>query len=161
MLMVYEATAELVHPGGERSLPVRELFRPDGIARNHKRRDELLRGVALPAPPEGMRAGYEKLRLRDSIDFPSLGIAMALSSDGGKIGELRVATTALHTTPDWHGELGFAGAPLTEETFEAVGAALADRSKPVRNLPFPPAYRKKMVAVLARRLLARLGGGEG
>lgn len=156
MLMVYDARVELQSPRGERSLPIRELFRHDGIARHHLDPDELLAALVLPDPPEGMRAGYEKLRIRDAIDFPSLGIALGLVAEGGKIEELRAATTALHTTPDYFGDLGFGGAPLGEETFRAIAEALGERSRPVRNLPLPPAYRKKMVVTLALRLLRRL-----
>jgi CO/xanthine dehydrogenase FAD-binding subunit len=154
--MVYDAAVELLGPGGERSLAIRELFRHDGIARHHREPDELLTDLRLPDPPEGLRAGYLKLRIRDAIDFPSLGVALAMVVEGGKIAELRAATTAVHTTPDYYGDLGFAGAPLGEETFRAVAEALEARSRPVRNLPLPPAYRKKMVLTLTRRLLERL-----
>jgi 4-hydroxybenzoyl-CoA reductase subunit beta len=156
VLMVYDATLELLGIEGGRDLPIREFFRHDGIARHHKAPGELLTGLSIPEAPEGLRAGYLKLRIRDAMDFPSLGIAMGLLAERGKIAALRVAVTAVHTTPDYYGDLGFGGAPLGDETFDAIARALTERSKPVRNLPLPPAYRKKMVGVLSRRLLERL-----
>jgi 4-hydroxybenzoyl-CoA reductase subunit beta len=160
VLMVYDARLELLGPRGERQLPLRTFFRHDGIARHHKEGDELLTALTLPDPPQGMLSGYVKLRIRDAIDFPSLGIAMGVTVQEGKIADLRVATTALHTTPDYHGDLGLAGAPLGEESAAELARALTACSRPVRNLPLPPAYRKKMIGVLSRRLLEQLAGAS-
>src|SRR5205814_1296712 len=77
MLGSLGAQVRLVSVHGERVLPVRELFRDDGMDPYTKAADEILTEVILP-PADGWRSVYLKLRRRGSFDFPLLGVAVAL-----------------------------------------------------------------------------------
>jgi hypothetical protein len=92
-----------------------------------------------------MRGGYEKLRMRKSIDYPVVNIA--LSMDAGDKGRLVV---------------GSAGAnPLiyhfssSEELRQIPETAQNDIST-VNNMYLSPLYRKNMVRVLSDKLLKRV-----
>ena len=82
------ATARLVGPTGERTIPIHALYRDDGIEYLAKRPDEVLTDIMLPAA-DGVRSAYLKLRRRGAFDFPVLGVAVALRMEGD-----RVATAA-------------------------------------------------------------------
>ena len=49
---------------------------------------ELVTEVRLPAPAAGLRSWYEKFRLRKTIDFPIVSVAVVLQVDDGRVGEL-------------------------------------------------------------------------
>jgi 4-hydroxybenzoyl-CoA reductase subunit beta len=49
--------------------------------------------VLIPCA-DGWRADYVKVRIRDAIDFPLAGIAVALKREGDRIAGLRLAITA-------------------------------------------------------------------
>jgi 4-hydroxybenzoyl-CoA reductase subunit beta len=158
-LLALDATIHLSSPDGSRSLPLAEFFQEDGITRNVLKDGEMVTHLTLPADAEDWQGDYQKLRLRESWDFPEAGIAAAWRIDeDGNLGGLRVASTALESIPRLHQELadeareGWAGV----ESVNALAVAVQKAVKPVNNTWFPPSYRKKMVRVLTRRALAPL-----
>src|SRR5579883_2192806 len=85
VLVSLGAQARLVSERGERVLPVRELFRDDGMHPYNREPDEILSEILLP-PADGWRSVYLKLRRRGSFDFPILGVAIALRrADDGTV----------------------------------------------------------------------------
>jgi CO/xanthine dehydrogenase FAD-binding subunit len=53
----------------------------------------------LPRRGRDLRAAYRKLRIRDTIDFPSMGAAVALRMNGKKLDALRISITAIDVVP--------------------------------------------------------------
>src|SRR5262249_27638960 len=74
VMVALGARLKFVSIEGERLIEARELYNDDGIAYLHKRPNELLTEIHLPAP-NGSRSTYHKLRRRGSFDFPVLGVA--------------------------------------------------------------------------------------
>ena len=158
-LLVYGAELEMMGPKGLRSVPLADFFVDEGIVRfASKEGGEFLAGVRIPESAQGLTSGYSKLRIRDSIDFPSLGVAVAFRIDGGKVRELHVATTALRSRPEIHDRVTdeFVGQAPSADLAAAIGEAVRKDVVAYRNVPLDPKYRRKMVAVFVRRLLARL-----
>src|SRR2546421_3235672 len=90
VLISLGAEVRLVSGRGERVLPVRELFRDDGMEPYTRERDEVLTEILLP-PADGWRSVYLKLRRRGSFDFPILGVAVAVRfNDDGTISDARL-----------------------------------------------------------------------
>jgi len=160
VLMTLGATYGLVGIEGKREVPAADFYQPDGIRKNDLRKGEILTEVRLPAEASAARSGYMKLRLRDSFDFPDMGVAAALWLDGDAVRELRVAITAVSMTPQLFPEITdpLKGRKLTRELLEKAASEIQNRCQPVRNVLFPPQYRKRMVGVFTRRLLTRLAG---
>lgn len=159
VLMCYGADVGLAGPEGRRRVPMRDFFRHDGIARFVKKRSEILTDVRFPDDAPSLRAGYEKLRIRDTIDFPLVGVAVGLRlSDDGALADLSVVVNATNTTPLLMDAVTreFIGQPLSQETAAAVAAQVKARTTPYRNVWLSPQYRKEMVGVLTERLLMRL-----
>src|SRR5215472_10940544 len=77
VLVSLDAKVRLVSVREERVIPIRELFREDGIKPYTRADDENLSEIILP-PAGDWRSIYLKLRRRGSFDFPILGVAAAL-----------------------------------------------------------------------------------
>jgi len=153
-----DATIHLASSTGARSMPFADFFELDGITRNVLKDGELVTHVTLPEDAKNWQGAYQKLRLRESWDFPEAGVAAAWRIDGGKLSGLRVATTGCESIPGDHSDL--AKDALVEwigkESVRALAEDIRKAVKPVSNTYFPPSYRRKMLRVLARRAMAPL-----
>ena len=153
-----DATIHLASSVGARSMPFTDFFELDGMTRNVLKPGELVTHVTLPDDAKNWQGAYQKLRLRESWDFPEAGVAAAWRIDGGKLSELRVATTGCESIPGDHSDL--AKDALVEwigkESVRALAEDIRKAVKPVSNTYFPPSYRRKMLRVLARRAMAPL-----
>jgi len=158
--LVLGASMELLGPDGPRTTLVSEFFEDEGIVRFRDRRPgEIVVGVTIPEAAQELSAGYSKLRIRDSIDFPSLGVAVAVrTDDDGHIKRLHVATTAMTSRPECLDDevKSFVGQQACPELAERIGDAVQKASIAYRNVPLDPRYRRKMAGVFTRRLLERI-----
>ena len=154
VLMCLGATIHLASPAGTRSLPLCEFFELDGMKRNILEKGELVTHITIPEDSSEWRGDYQKLRQRESWDFPEAGVAVLWR--GGSSGapeNLRVATTGLESIPSLHSEeaeravSSWRGAETVEDLAESIRKAV----KPVQNTWFSPPYRRKMVKVLTKR----------
>src|SRR5207245_7891807 len=84
---------------GTRRLAAAALYRDDGIAYTTKRADEVITTIHLPAVEGRMTSAYWKLRRRPAFDFPILGVAVAITWDGGAVREARAALGAVASHP--------------------------------------------------------------
>ena len=153
------ARVRLVGPGGERTIPIADLYRDDGIEYLAKRPDEILTDIALP-PADGWRSVYLKLRRRGSFDFPVLGVAVAVQLDGGIARDARIVLGAVASTPREGpaAAAGLRGQRLTRDVIEHAAGLAAGPSKPLDNTDFTHPYRKKVTRVYVARALARIAG---
>ena len=153
-----DATIHLASSAGARSMPFTDFFELDGMTRNVLKPGELVTHVTLPEDAKNWQGAYQKLRLRESWDFPEAGVAAAWRIDGGKLSGLRVATTGCESIPGDHSDL--AKDALVEwigkDSVRALAEDIRKAVKPVSNTYFPPSYRRKMLRVLARRAMAPL-----
>jgi len=154
VLMCLNATIHLASPGGSRSLPLSDFFALDGMTRNVLRSGELVTHITIPEDYAEWDGDYQKLRQRESWDFPEAGVAVLWKKDlGDSPSSLRVATTGLESIPSLH--LHESEEALTEwsgeETVEELAESIRKAVKPVQNTWFSPPYRRKMVKVLTRR----------
>ena len=159
VLWAIGATARLVGPGGERSVPVKALFRDDGIEYLAKRPDEILTDLTLP-PADGWQSVYLKLRRRGSFDFPVLGVAVALRLEGDVVRDARIVLGAVASTPReaTAAAATLVGERLTTDTITRAADTAAGPSKPLDNTDFTHPYRKKLTRVYVARALARIAG---
>jgi 4-hydroxybenzoyl-CoA reductase subunit beta len=153
------ARVRLMGARGERVTPIEALYKDDGIDYLARASDEIVTEILLP-PADGMRSAYLKLRRRGSIDFPVLGVAVALQMDNGHVRAGKIVLGAVASKPRESAEAGalLAGQRLTLELIEKVAEVASRPSKPLDNTDFTHPYRKKMTRVFVRRALRRLAG---
>ena len=158
VLVSLGAQVRLVSVRGERVLPVRELFRDDGMDPYTKAPDEILTEVILP-PADGWRSAYLKLRRRGSFDFPLLGVAVALRFAADRtVADARITLGAVASHPVEASEAAaqLIGRSLSPELIDAVAVAASRRSKPLDNADLTINYRKQVTPVFVRRALSQL-----
>src|ERR687893_297315 len=117
VMVAIGAHVKLVSTVGERMVDAAGLYNDDGIDYLHKRPDELLAEIQLPAR-NGWRATYKKLRRRGSFDFPVLGVAVRLDVEpGGAVKDARIVLGGIAPAPMEVKEAGAAlvGGALEEE----------------------------------------------
>jgi 4-hydroxybenzoyl-CoA reductase subunit beta len=153
---------------GRRTLPLRDLYighaRHDGGAKGDGKHylalqpGEMVTSVrAGPAP--GLRSGYDKIRIRKSIEYPVAGVAVALRRKGDILAELHVAVTGTNPRPVLlDGTQALCGGPLDANVFDGLDALVRDQIMSMKTTFTPGHYRRRMAGVLARRLLVRLFG---
>lgn len=153
-----DAIIHLASSTGARSMPFADFFELDGITRNVLKPGELVTHVTLPEDAKNWQGAYQKLRLRESWDFPEAGVAAAWKIDGGKLSGLRVATTGCESIPGDHSDLAKDALMewIGKDSVRALAEDIRKAVKPVSNTYFPPSYRRKMLRVLARRAMAPL-----
>jgi 4-hydroxybenzoyl-CoA reductase subunit beta len=167
-LMTVDAEVDLVGPDGKRTIPLQALYvgdaRHDGSGRGDGKHyldllaGELVTAVRAKGSP-GLRSGYDKIRIRRSIEYPVAGVAVALRRDGDKLTDLRVAITGTNPRPvllEGTGDL--CGGPLDDRVFSGLEALVRDQIMSMKTTFTPGHYRRRVAGVLARRLLTRLYG---
>lgn len=153
--LVLGAALKLVGPDGSREVQLKNFYIPDGIARNKLNPDEILAEIRVPLPPpRAMR--YEKLKVRDGVDFPSVGAAVAISKGSGG-DRLSVAVTGVGSAPLLM-EFDAGGFPTRDDLIAHAAKEAMEASVALRQDFFPPSYRKRMIAVLIRRAAPSLDG---
>ncbi len=154
------AQVRLVGPAGERLIPAEALYHDDGMQYMTKAPDEILASIHLP-PLDGWRVAYWKLRRRGSIDFPILGVAVALKLEGdGTCVEARIVLGAVASRPVVTNEAAkmLVGNTITPELVEAVAEMAYKPAKPLDNTDMALGYRKKMAKVYVARALSEAAG---
>jgi 4-hydroxybenzoyl-CoA reductase subunit beta len=157
-LMVLGATAEIVGPIGKRSLPLVQVFVESGAGHLALNPGEIVAAIHLP-PPQGLRSAYEKARVRDAVDFPLAGIAVALRRDGEVIADLRVAVTGTNSAPVSVPVAGLIGQTWDAETAKALTESVRKTSLVLKTTVMGAKYRRRVAQGLAKRLIDRLWEG--
>jgi len=153
VLIALAAEVEIASRTGRRVVPVGEFFVADGVHNNVLRPGEIVTRVTLPARSRGLRAGYQKLRPRGSIDFPMLSVAFAARLRDGLCEEAQLVVGALAARPRVVAGLDalVTGRPLDDVAIEALARAAYGQCKPVTNIAYDEDYRHEMVPVFVRR----------
>jgi len=154
--------AEIVLRGasGERVLPLADYYHADGVRHTHREEGELTTEIRVPVPGP-RRSCYVKWRVRDSIDFPLVSVALRFDLDaegkGAKITGQKVVVGVLGSKPRVVRDLdGIVGSALSTSVAETVAAAAHKQCKPLENVPYEAQHRRHLIRVLTRRGVLRL-----
>ena len=96
-LLTLDAEVDIAGPAGKRTIPLEKLYiglarqdvpvtetQGDGKYYLSLRPGEIVTAVRAKNTP-GLRSGYEKLRIRKSIEYPVAGVAIALKKEGDRL----------------------------------------------------------------------------
>ena len=154
-LLVLGAEVELVSERGTRRVPVEDFI--TGVRETTCCRDELLAAVRWPVPSPHAAGAFRKLALRkaDAISVVSAAV-MVEPDEHGRCGQARIAQGAVAPTPvrARAAEDLLRDQVLTPETIAEAARLAAEATCCVDDVRASAAYRKRVVAVLVRRLLA-------
>jgi 4-hydroxybenzoyl-CoA reductase subunit beta len=158
-LLPLDAELRIAGPEGERTTPIGGFFTSDGVWNRRMSPGELLVSIHVPRQRAGTRHSFQKLRARDSIDFPMLNLAVRVDFEAdGVVAGVQMAASAMGSYPRKLGKLdeGVAGAPLTESVVEALAREAFRQCHPLTNIPVDAEWRRAMVPVLVRRAMVEI-----
>ena len=162
-LLTLEAEIEIAGIDGTRRMAVREFYKNDGMDRIALRRGEIVTAVHVPTRMAGLRGAYHKLRVRDSIDYPLAGVAVAMNVDeSGVCRDARVALTAVNPAPVLLPQVAelLRGKEWSEELAAEAGQIAIRTGKPLTTSASTPVYRREMVKLFTRRALEETWRGR-
>jgi 4-hydroxybenzoyl-CoA reductase subunit beta len=160
VLLALGAEVKIASAKGEKVIPLAEFFTGRGEKPNILKPDEIL--VEVRIPPSGGAAGvYEKLRVREGMDFPMAGVAvMVKRTPSGTIEKAKLVLGAVGSSPVEVPKAAtlLEGHKPTDDLLQSVSREAVDRVQAVGNLAINPSFRRKMVGVLVKRALRRALG---
>jgi 4-hydroxybenzoyl-CoA reductase subunit beta len=162
VLVALRADATVTGPGGSRRVPVEQLHVDDGLIPTTLRSGEIVTSIHLP-PRGGWTCVYRKFRLRQSFDFPLVGVAVALKRGAiNTVEDARIVLTAVTAYPERAipAENLLRGRQLEASAIADAGQTIFKFAKPMDNTAGTIFHRKRMARVLAERALLEIAGHE-
>lgn len=155
VMLAYRAELTVRSAGGERTLPIDELFVTTFMTSLEP--NEILTGIRLPGAGPGAGGAYEKLE-RKVGDFATVGVAtqVTLGQNGGVIaagiGLTAVGATNLRAAA---AEEALLDTRADDEAIRLASARAAEASSPTADGRGSVEYKRDMVRVLTDRALRR------
>jgi CO/xanthine dehydrogenase FAD-binding subunit len=158
VLISLDAVIEQVGPEGRRELPMAEYYKADGTRHTNAEPGELTVGIRIPLPTVPRRSDYVKWTVRKSIDFPLVSVALRfdLEADEQTLAGVRVVAGVLGAKPRVVSKLDeLVGKRLDDPTVaHQIAVMVHKQCKPLENVPYEAAYRRRMIQVLTQRAIA-------
>ena len=162
------AEVDIAGPAGRRTLPLNALYighaRHDSASGDGKNylalgASEFVAAVRARNTP-GLRSGYDKIRIRRSIEYPVAGVAAALRREDDRLVDLRVAFTGTNPRPVLlEGSAALCGGGLDARALKGLDDLVRDQIMAMKTTFTPGHYRRRVAGVLARRLVQKLFAG--
>ena len=158
-LMALGARARIIGPAGERELAVEALL--IGYYETALAPNELIASVTIPAQAQ-TRAAYCKVTAGTADDWPALGVAVAIETDGKTVKSARVVVSAAtpKATRLAAAEKLFAGATIDDKLLRAAGDAAADEAEIIADVRGSAAYKRELLRVYIGRAVREALGGQ-
>ena len=156
VLTVLGAELEIVSPRGARTVPVADFYVNDGTKNNQLAPDEILTTVRVPRPGPTRRMAFQKLRIREAIDFPMLNMALAFDLEDGQVTAPDLVVSAIAARPRRVRRLP--EGPADAALIEAACAVAFKQIRPLTNINGDLVWRREMVRVLLRRAFSEALG---
>ena len=155
--LVFDGTAVLRGPGGERVVPLDGFF--EGPFQTGIRPDEILVAVRRGPVPQGAGFAYRKLA-QPASGYSIVGIAALIAMTGGSISHARIGVTGVHEHPyrAHDVEKALEGSDGSAEAIAAAAAHVTDDADASSDIHADAQYRAAMAVVYTRRAIeAALG----
>jgi len=160
VLMALGATLTVTGPKGERQLAVEGLF--SGYYETTLEKNELISEVHVPAQG-AKRAAYMKVTTGSADDWPALGVAVVIETDGKAIKSARVvasAATAMATRLK-SAEAVLNGKTVDDKLLRSAGDAAAEEAEYIADVRGSVPYKRELMRVYVRRAVRAALDGSG
>jgi len=157
MLMALGAAVEVTGPGGDRTIPLDELF--VDYYETSLADEEVVRLVRLPPLPLTSRSRYLKFLPRTQDDYATVSVAAWLDlADDGTLRDLRLALGAAGSTPlrMTATEDALRGHRLSGDLIDEAGDLVSDEVDPIDDIRGSADYKREMSRVWVGRVLRDL-----
>jgi len=152
ILIALGATIKLVGTKGERVMLLEDLF--TGPMKTVIAENEILTEIVIP-DQSSTGSNYIKFGLRRSGALAVVGIAVAVTVNGGTITEAKIAIGAAAPTPirAREAEKFLQGKTISDDLLAEAGVIASGESKPISDIRGSAEYRRDLIRVLTRRAL--------
>jgi carbon-monoxide dehydrogenase medium subunit len=153
VLIGYGATVMARGRRGERRIPLEDLF--VAYYETSLAPDELIVAVEVAPPDPGLRGVYVKFCSLSPNDWPTVGVAAFLRTEGDRIAEARVVVGSVSERPLRLPEVEarLADGPLTSASIAEVSQAYMDASDPDADVRGSVAYKRRVTNVVVQRAI--------
>jgi 4-hydroxybenzoyl-CoA reductase subunit beta len=158
-LLSLDARVSIIGPGGERTIPLADIYTGDSRTPIGLAAGEVLEKIMVPAMEPGSGWAYRKFALRGGTEFAGLNLAAVLRVDkaSNTCDRARLTMGALTGGPmviDKIGEL-LAGKPLNQDLFQEVAAEAASMVRPFPHHGYTAGYLSAVLKEETESLLAQ------
>jgi aerobic carbon-monoxide dehydrogenase medium subunit len=152
VLIALGASATIVGPSGERTIPVEDLL--IGYYETALAKNELITQVRVPAQGSA-RAAYLKVTTGSADDWPALGVAVSLDMAGSNAKSARIVVSAATTkaTRLVAAEKVLVGKATDDATLKRVADAAVDEADILSDVRGSASYKRELLRVYAIRTL--------
>jgi len=155
VLMALGATMTVIGPKGERNLAVEDLF--SGYYETVLEKNELIAEVHVPAQ-RSKKGAYMKVTTGSADDWPALGVAAVIESDGKAIKSARIVASAATE----NAEAVLNGKTIDDKLLAEAGEAAVKESEFIADVRGSVPYKRELMKVYVRRAIrAALDGKDG
>ncbi len=152
-LIAMEAVATLLGLGGERQISLDEFFRGPGLTVMEP--GEIMTSIFVPLPRPHSGASYKRISARCGVDIAPASAGVMVQLDGSTCKDIILVLGSVAPTPlrARKTEDFMRGQQWTNSLIETAGNMAAEESMPITDCRATAEWRKKMIAVLTRRVL--------
>ena len=164
-MLLFGGEIDLLGPEGARTVSMRDFFighsrqdgsTGDGIDYMAIRPGEFVLRIRAAAPGN-LVSGYDKVRIRRSIEYPVAGCAAAVARDGDTLADLRIAITGTNPRPVFlDGAADLVGGGLDDATVQGIDDLCRDQLMSMKTTFTPGHYRRRVATKMAIRLVREL-----
>ena len=160
VLIALGANLIVVSPNGERSIALEDFF--TGYYETVLDKNELIAEAHIPAQGT-KRAAYMKVTTGSADDWPALGVAIAIDSDGKTIKSARVVVSAATSKAMRlkSAEGALAGKTADDKTLATAGDAAAEEADFIADVRGSAPYKRELLRVYVRRAVRQALNGGG
>ncbi len=142
---------------GKKSIALTDLYTGDGKKPNRLKSGQIVTEIHIPPPTPHSGSAYLKLRMRKTIDYPLLGVAVALAVDDGICVDATLVLTGVDKRPLWIAQAErLKGQVLSQDAVEPVALAAHKQAHPLGNVvELSAKYRRDMIDVYVKLAFQR------
>jgi carbon-monoxide dehydrogenase medium subunit len=150
VLIALGASVSVVGPSGKRTMAVEDLL--TGYYETALAKNELITEVRIPAQA-ATRAVYFKVTAGSADDWPALGVAVALVSEGSAVKTVRIVVSAATSkaTRLMAAENTLIGRAADDATLKKVADIAADEADVLADMRGSASYKRELLRVYAVR----------
>ncbi|MFP4591351.1 MAG: FAD binding domain-containing protein [Halobacteriales archaeon] len=150
-LVAVDAEVVVRGPQGERREPLAEFFvgpEENITVMNDLGSDEILTRIVIPPRWRGADFYFEKVRDRESWDFPIVNIAAAIDRSGGSVSDVRLVANGVAPIPKRlrGSERRITGEQITESSAQEAGQAALQNAEPTDDNRFKIPLTRNLVS---------------
>jgi len=157
LLIALDSQIKVMSFDGERSFSLKNLYTQNGKKPLSLRKGEIIQEIVVP-PPSG-KTLYLKWRLRESLEFPVVALAIHIEKEvNGRVKRAKIIFSAVSPGPveALEAEKMMRNGFLDDRMIEKITNQAIKEISPMRTSIHSPAYKRKMAGILLRQALEEM-----